>query len=293
VPPTFALLLMTAVWGVTFVQVKDAVALYPIFLFLAWRFAVSAATLGIPFATRVRRLDRRGIASGLLLGVFLATGYALQTFGLSKASVTSTGFITGLFVPLTPVFAALIFRDRIGVSGWIGTGLATAGLALLSGVEVGSLTASLLLFGGACAFALHIVFTSRFAPRYDVAALTLLQMVLAFAAFTLIGFSVETWEMPSGWTVWGAILVTGIFASALGFVIQTWAQSKTTATKAALVITMEPVFAALFGYLLAGDRLEPAAWLGALGILGGMLVAEPALLDWRRHWPKRSQPDMI
>jgi drug/metabolite transporter (DMT)-like permease len=108
VPPTFALLLMTAVWGVTFVQVKDAVALYPIFLFLAWRFAVSAATLGIPFATRVRRLDRRGIASGLLLGVFLATGYALQTFGLSKASVTSTGFITGLFVPLTPVFAALI-----------------------------------------------------------------------------------------------------------------------------------------------------------------------------------------
>ncbi len=208
-PPTFALLLMTAVWGVTFVQVKDAVALYPIFLFLAWRFAVSTATLGIPFATRVRRLDRRGIAAGLLLGVFLATGYALQTFGLSKASVTSTGFITGLFVPLTPVFAALIFRDRIGVGGWIGTGLATAGLALLSGVEVGSLTASLLLFGGACAFALHIVFTSRFAPRYDVAALTLLQMVLAFAAFTVIGFSVETWETPSGWTVWGAILVTG------------------------------------------------------------------------------------
>jgi drug/metabolite transporter (DMT)-like permease len=291
--PTVALLAMTAVCGVTFVQVKDAVALYPIFLFLALRFAVSTATLGIPFGGRLRRLDRRGVASGLLLGVFLATGYALQTFGLSKASVTSTGFITGLFVPLTPVFAALIFRDRIGVSGWIGTGLAAAGLALLSGVEVGSLTASLLLFGGACAFALHIVFTSRFAPQYDVAALTLMQMVIAFVAFTVLGFAVETWETPRGWTIWGAVLVTGIFASALGFVVQTWAQSKTTATKAAVVITMEPVFAALFGYLLAGDRLEPAAWLGALGILAGMLVAEPALLDWRRRRPGRPRADMI
>jgi drug/metabolite transporter (DMT)-like permease len=194
---------------------------------------------------------------------------------------------------MTPVFAALIFRDRIGVSGWIGTGLATAGLALLSGVEVGSLTASLLLLGGACAFALHIVFTSRFAPQYDVASLTLVQMVLAFVAFTVLGFVVETWETPRGWTIWGAVLVTGIFASALGFVVQTWAQSKTTATKAALVITMEPVFAAFFGYLLAGDRLEPAAWLGALGILAGMLVAEPALLDWRRRWPKRPRADMI
>jgi drug/metabolite transporter (DMT)-like permease len=115
--PTVALLLMTAVWGVTFVQVKDAVELYPIFLFLALRFAVSTAALGIPFGARLRRLDRRGFAAGLVLGAFLATAYVLQTFGLSKATVASTGFITGLFVPLTPVFAALIFRDRIGASG--------------------------------------------------------------------------------------------------------------------------------------------------------------------------------
>jgi drug/metabolite transporter (DMT)-like permease len=278
--PTVALLLMTAVWGVTFVQVKDAVELYPIFLFLALRFAVSTAALGIPFGARLRRLDRRGFAAGLVLGAFLATGYALQTFGLSKATVTSTGFITGLFVPLTPVFAALIFRDRIGASGWVGTGLATAGLALLSGVEVGSVAASLYLLGGACSFALHIVFTSRFAPRYDIAALTLLQMLVALGAFGAIGLASEPLETPRGWTIWGAVLVTGVFASALGFVVQTCAQSKTTATKAALVITMEPVFAGLFGYLLAGDRLSAVAWVGAAVILGGMLVAEPALLDW-------------
>jgi drug/metabolite transporter (DMT)-like permease len=283
--PTVALLLMTAVWGVTFVQVKDAVELYPIFLFLALRFAVSTAALGIPFGARLRRLDRRGFAAGLVLGAFLATGYALQTFGLSKATVTSTGFITGLFVPLTPVFAALIFRDRIGASGWVGTGLATAGLALLSGVEVGSV--------GACSFALHIVFTSRFAPRYDVAALTLLQMLVALGAFGAIGLASEPLETPRGWTIWGAVLVTGVFASALGFVVQTWAQSKTTATKAALVITMEPVFAGLFGYLLAGDRLSAVAWVGGAVILGGMLVAEPALLDWLRRWRRRPLEDML
>jgi drug/metabolite transporter (DMT)-like permease len=291
--PTGALLLMTAIWGVTFVQVKDAVELYPIFLFLALRFAVASAVLGVPFGGRLRLVNRRGVASGLLLGVFLATGYALQTVGLSKASVTSTGFITGLFVPLTPVFAALIFRDRIGASGWVGTALATAGLALLSGVEVGSAVASLLLFGGACSFALHIVFTSRFAPRYDIAALTLVQMLAAFAAFSVIGLATEPLETPTGWTVWGAILVTGLFASALGFVVQTWAQSKTTATKAALVITMEPVFAGLFGYLLAGDRLGAAAWVGAAVILGGMLVAEPALLDWLKRWRRGPVPDML
>lgn len=291
--PTLALILMTAVWGVTFVQVKNAVELYPIFLFLGLRFAVSAAALGLPFGGRLRRVDRHGLASGLLLGVFLATGYALQTVGLSKATVTSTGFITGLFVPLTPVFAALIFRDRIGATGWLGTALATAGLALLSGVEVGSAVASLLLFGGACSFALHIVFTSRFAPRYDVAALTLLQMLVAFVAFAAIGLAVEPLETPRGWTVWGAVLVTGVFASALGFVVQTWVQSRTTATKAALIITMEPVFAGLFGYLLAGDRLSAAGWLGCAVILAGIFASEPALLGWLRQRRRRPAADML
>jgi drug/metabolite transporter (DMT)-like permease len=281
--PVLALVAVTAVWGVTFVQVKDAVELYPVFLFLALRFAVATATLGVPFAARLRRLDRRGLASGAVLGGFLAAGYALQTFGLARTSVTSSGFITGLFVPLTPVFAAFLFRDRVGASGWTGTTLATAGLALLSGIEVGSVAASLLLFGGACAFALHIVFTSRFAPRHDVAALTLLQMAVCFAAFVAIGLAAEGVETPQGATVWGAVVVTGLFASALAFIVQTWAQSRTTATKAALIITMEPVFAGLFGYLLAGDRLGGLGWLGCAVILAGIAVSEPALLAWLRR----------
>src|SRR5918999_2165351 len=286
---------MTAVWGVTFVQVKDAVELYPIFLFLALRFAVASATLGVPFGSRLRLVDRRGLVSGLLLGVFLAAGYALQTVGLSKASVTSAGFITGMFVPLTPVFAALIFRDRIGRAGWVGTALATLGLALLSGVELGSLGADLLVLGGAASFALHIVFTSRFAPRYDVAALALVQMLVACVAFTAIALAAEPLEVPRGWTVWGALIVTGLFASALAFIVQTWAQSRTTATRTALIFTSEPVFAGLFGYLLAGDRLAAVAWLGCAGILTGILVSQPALVDWLNRWrrPGRPAPDLL
>lgn len=274
--PLLALVAITAVWGVTFVQVKDAVELYPIFLFLGFRFGIASLALGLPLGGRLRRLDRRGLASGLALGCFLAGGYALQTVGLSRTTVTSTGFITGLFVPLTPVFAAIIFRDRIGLSGWVGTATATAGLALLSGVQVDSLGADLLVLGGAASFALHIVLTARFAPRYDVAALTLVQMLVACVSTGAIGLAGEPPSFPRGWTVWGALLVTGLFASALGFAVQTWAQSRTTATKAALVITMEPVFAGLFGYLLAGDRLGAAGWAGCATILAGILLAEPA-----------------
>lgn len=274
--PLLALVAITAVWGVTFVQVKDAVELYPVFLFLGIRFAIATLALAPPAARRLRGLGARGIGSGLLLGCCLAGGYALQTVGLHRTSVTSTGFITGLFVPLTPVFAALLFRDRIGVFGWLGTALATVGLAMLADFGLGDLGPDLIVLAAAASFALHIVFTARFAPRYDATALTFLQLATACAVNGAIGLASEPFSVPRGWTVWGALVVTGLFASALGFGVQTWAQRRITATKAALVITMEPVFAGLFGYLLAGDRLGALGIAGCLVILAGILLAEPA-----------------
>jgi drug/metabolite transporter (DMT)-like permease len=139
------------------------------------------------------------------------------------------------------------------------------------------------------------VFTSRFAPRYDVAALALVQMAVAFAAFGAIALAAEPLAPPRGWTVWGALIVTGVFASALAFVVQTWAQSRTTATRTALIVTMEPVFAGLFGYVLAGDRLTAAAWAGCAFILAGIVVSQPALHDWLTRWrrPRRAAPDLL
>src|SRR5471030_1496200 len=114
----------------------------------------------------------------------------------------------------------------------------------------------------------------RYAPLYDAIGFTLVEML---AAFVVLGvFAVPQLSVPYGWTVWGALLVTGIFASALGFVVQTWAQKTTSATRTALLFTLEPVWAALFGYTLAGDRLGWAGWGGCAVIMAGIVLAEPA-----------------
>ena len=167
-----ALVLVTAVWGVTFVQVKDAVAVYPVLAFLALRFAIASATLAVPAAKRVRGLGRRGLAAGALAGVLLAAGYVLQTFGLERTSVSSAGFVTGMYVVLTPILALAIFRIRIGLAAWAGVLLATVGLAMLAGIHGGSGSGDLLVLGGAAVYSLQIVLLERFAPLHDALAFT-------------------------------------------------------------------------------------------------------------------------
>ena len=132
------------------------------------------------------------------------------------------------------------------------------------------------MLGGAAAFALQIVLMERYAPRYDPLALTQVEMLAAFAGFLALALAAGQLELPRGWTVWAALLVTGVFASALAFLIQTWAQRQTTATQTAVVFALEPVFAGLFGYWLAGDRLGAAGWIGCAAILAGIALAEPA-----------------
>jgi drug/metabolite transporter (DMT)-like permease len=283
-----ALVAVTAVWGLTFVQVKDAVELYPLFAFLAVRFAIASATLALPGYRRLRGLGRRGSVAGAGLGLLLAAGYALQTAGLERTTVSSTGFITGLYVVFTPLLALLLFGTRIGAATLAGVGLSTLGLALLSGVDAGSLTGDLLVLGGAAAYSLQIVLMERYAPRYDPLAFTLAEMLAAFVGFTAVAVALGQIEVPRGWTVWGALLVTGVFASALAFLVQTWAQRRTSATRTALAFAMEPVFAAAFGFWLAGDRLGAGGWAGAVLIMAGIVAAEPAAADTlRRLLPRR------
>jgi drug/metabolite transporter (DMT)-like permease len=269
------LLAVTAVWGVTFVQVKDAVAIYPLFAFLAVRFAIAGATLAPVGVTRMAALGRGGARAGVVLGLLLATGYGLQTAGLQRTTVSATGFVTGLYVVLTPVLALALFRVTTRAAAWVGVALATGGLALLSGVSAGSPAGDLLVLAGAAAFALQIVFVERWAPRFDPIALTQVEMLAALAAFLVIALALGDLSVPHGRTVWAALLVTGIFASALAFLVQTWAQRRTSATRVALVFAMEPVFAGIFGYALAGDRLGWAGWLGCAVIMAGIVVAEP------------------
>lgn len=274
--PILLLVAVTAIWGVTFVQVQDALVLYPLFAFLAIRFAISAVVLA-PFAWGpVRTMPREGIAAGLGIGVLLAAAYGLQTAGLELTTVTSTGFITGLYVVFTPLIAFWLFGTRVPAAAWVGVGFAVVGLLLLNGVPGGSTVGNALVLGNAVAQSFQIASMERFAPRYDPRALTFLQMTTCFVGFLVIALALGQLEVPRGWTVWGALLVTGIFAGALGYLIATWVQARTTAARAALVFTLEAPFAALFGVLLAEEVLGWIGWLGCAVMLTGIVLAEPA-----------------
>jgi len=276
VPALLALVAVTAVWGLTFVQVKEAVVLYPLFAFLAVRFAIATVTLA-PLARRpLRALPRGGWAAAAGLGLLLAAGYALQTAGLERTTVSNAGFITGLYVVFTPLAAVALLRISVAPVVWAGVALATAGLALLSGVGGADGLGDLLVLLGAAAYSLQIALLERYAPRHDPVAFTFVEMLSAFLGFAVVAVALGQVEVPAGRVVWGALLVTGVFASALAFLVQTWAQRRTSATRTALAFALEPVWAALFGFWLAGDRLGLAGWAGAALIMTGIAVAEPA-----------------
>jgi drug/metabolite transporter (DMT)-like permease len=241
-----------------------------------------------PFAWRpLRTLPRSGYAAGIGVGVLLATAYGLQTAGLELTTVASTGFITGLYVVFTPLLALAAFGTPVPRALWLGVALAVVGLLLLNGVPGGSTLGNLLVLANALFQAFQITAMERFAPRYDPRALTFLQMATSFVGFTIIALALGELELPRGATVWGALLVTGVFAGALGYLIATWVQARTTAARAALVFTLEAPFAALAGVFLANEVLGWAGWVGCAVMMAGILVAEPAAAATLRRLSRR------
>jgi len=271
------LVLVTAIWGWTFPAVKNATAQFPTFPFLALRFTLGALAL-LPFAWgSLRRLPARGWLAGLGIGSFLFLGYAFQTFGLAFTTSSKAGFITGLSVVIVPVAAAVLERRFPGWPVVSGVTLATFGLALLS--LSGSLLpgpGDLLVLLCAFSFAAHILAVGRWAPGYEARGIALLQIAVAALWSYLASW---IWQpLPSltsvAGSVWTALAVTGLLATAAAFLIQTSVQRFTTAAHTALIFSLEPVFAALFGYLLAGEVLSPRGWVGAVLILLGILASE-------------------
>lgn len=269
------LLLVTLVWGSTFVTVKDAVAAYPVFPFLALRFGFAALVLLPVGWRRLSSLGWGGVGSGVLVGLFLFAGYAFQTLGLQHTSASRAGFITGLSVAIVPVLSALLLRRLPKSESIAGVCLATIGLALLSlSRDHGLAMGDALVLLCALSFALHIVSISAFAPRMDVLALTIVQVTtvaLASAAISLFGD--RPWPVPTAST-WYSAAFTGILATAAAFAIQTSVQRFTTPTHTALVFAGEPLFAALFGTLLAGDVMTARMVAGGVLIVVGTVVSE-------------------
>ena len=220
------------------------------------------------------------LAAPLLMGLALFAGYALQTFGLRLTTPAKAGFITGLSVVIVPVVSTLALRQRLSRGVWLGVGLATAGLALLSlqvtnpvRAPLSVSTGDLLVLGCAVAFACQILLTGRFAPRWDPLLLTFGQIVVVAITAGIAALLLESPPAPGGSVLFAAAF-TGILATSLAFGIQTAAQRFTSSTRTALVFATEPVFAALFSFLLIGEVLGPRQLVGCALILAGMITAE-------------------
>jgi drug/metabolite transporter (DMT)-like permease len=270
---TISLVAVTAVWGSTFVVVKDAVERMPVMDFLAWRFAIAAIVMAAVRPRSVMTLDRRGRRAGLLLGLALGAGYIAQTFGLERTPASVSGFITGLFVVFTPLCAGVLLRKRIDRTTWFAVAVATAGLALISlrGLSIGSGEAITLLC--ALSFGLHIVGLGEWSSSYDAAGLAVVQLATV-AVISIVIAAPSSLAAPPDAGVWGAVLLTAIAATALAFFIQTWAQAHLPPTRAAVVMTMEPVFAGFFGVAIGGDSLSGRVIAGALLVLAAMYLVE-------------------
>lgn len=265
---TLALVAVAFVWGATFVVVQEAVDRLPVFAFNAWRFTIAALVLGVAVRHQFRELGRAGLIRGAVLGAALWAGYAFQTFGLTLTTAPKAGFITGMVVVLAPLFQAIVLRRAPGRAATVGAGAATLGLALMT------LEGSLLPSGGdllvllcAVSFALHLVGLGAWSPRHPTGALATVQLATGAALHT-VGGAVQDLTTGSGYGwmpadpyVWGSLVFTAVFASALAFFAQTAAQRVLSPTRTAVIFTMEPVFAWL------------TSWLGvpvllALGVIG-------------------------
>jgi drug/metabolite transporter (DMT)-like permease len=270
---TVSLVAVTAVWGSTFVVVKHAVERMPVMDFLAWRFAIAAIVMAAVRPRSVLALDARGRRAGVALGLALGGGYIAQTVGLQHTPASVSGFITGLFVVFTPLCAAALLRRRVAGMTWLAVGLATIGLGLISlhGFSIGGGEALTLLC--ALAFGLHIVGLGEWSSSYDAFGLAVVQLMTVAVMCILIA-APSSLAPPPDAGVWGAVLLTAIAATAIAFFIQTWAQSHLAPTRAAVVLTMEPVFAGIFGVAIGGDTLSARTIVGAALVLAAMYTVE-------------------
>ncbi len=270
-----SLILVALVWGATFVAVKNAVADMPPFRFIAIRFAIACLFLLLLFPRKPVSVDKRNFFAGITIGLFLFGGYSFQTIGLKFTTASNAGFITGLSVVMVPLFLTLATRRLPGLYTFTGVVSATIGLALLSlGPGFSLNRGDWLVFLCAISFAMHIISVGKFAPNLDATALAIIQIATVAAAASLTSLAWESQPLIFTRDVWIGLLVTAIPATSLAFLIQTRMQKFTTSTRTAIIFTSEPVFSAMFAYILAGEKLTSQGMLGAALVLAGMLLSE-------------------
>lgn len=267
----WALLGVAATWGAVFVLMKDVIDRQDVNSFLSTRFLLAFIILVLVRPKSLTLISRDLVTKGALLGFALGTGYIFQTFGLQQTTPAITGFITGLYVVITPLIAALFLKEKLAPLIWVSVLLATIGLGLLSirGWQVG--VGEIFLLIGAIFFALHIIGLGLWSRGRDAYTLALIQLGTSALVSGVATFK-NGYQPPPDIGVWGVILFSAIFATAGAFVIQTWAQAQISATRIAVILTMEVVFAALFSVLAGKESLSVQIFFGGVLVLIAMLT---------------------
>ncbi len=271
------LLLVAISWGFTFALVQDAISSVPVYTFLFWRFLFAFGFMLIISWKHLSNLTKPTIYAASILGVLNFLGFALQTYGLTFTLSSTVAFITGLNVIFIPFIAYLFFKKSISIYALIGAGMAIAGLWFLttqSDISVGAGEYYTLLC--ALMFSLHIIYTDRFAKRHEVMLLVTIQFGVVTLASLVMGISIDDTIMPSSYSYEFilALVTTVLFATVFAFWAQTSMQRYTTPTKTALIFSMEPLSAAVFGYFYLGEILLPIQLFGGALMIAGVLFAE-------------------
>jgi drug/metabolite transporter (DMT)-like permease len=275
---TSLVLMVTAIWGGSFVVMKDALVRMDVNSFLGWRFMIATLLLIAMRPKTLKHFNKKFLLKGVVVGSLLGSGYIFQTFGLTQTTVAKTGFITGLYAVFTPLLAAGLFKKQVSRVQWAATALAFAGLAMLSfkglslGIGESLVLVSALLFAG------HIIALGEWSSGMDTYALTVVQMASVSAISFIASLTTKT-EAPHDAGVWKAIIFTAVFASAFAFLIQTWTQSFMAPTAIGILLTMEYIFAAIFGVIFGHEHL------GLRTLIGGSLVIVALVVIIRSEEP--------
>lgn len=272
-----ALIFVTAVWGATFVSVKEAINHIEPFYFLALRFSIATLLMVMIANKRLLNITWPAFWKGCLIGIFLFVGYSFQTFGLKYTSASNAGFITGLSVVIVPLLTTVVQKKTPGLIPTLGIMSATLGLGLLTISETLRFNfGDVLVFFCAFSYALHIMLVGKHSPDNDTMILATVQIGTVAIASFFAALIKEAAPTTASFTVqvWQAILITAVFATALAFFLQTWTQKYTSPTHTAIIFTMEPVFAAIFAYFIGGENFTLQQGIGAIFILSGMVATE-------------------
>ena len=267
----WALLTVSAAWGMAFVVMKDAIERQSVNNFLFTRFTLAVIVMVALKPQVLKKLDRDLIIRAGSAGIFLGLGYIFQTLGLARTGAAITGFVTGLYVVFTPLLAYFFLKERLTKLIWACVFMATIGLGLLSirGFSVG--IGEMLVLASAFFFAAHIIALGKWSSGRDVYAMTIVQLAMC-ALLSGLASIPQGYSAPPDYGVWAVVVFTAVICTAVAFVVQTWSQAHMTTTKVAVILTMEVVFAALFAIIFGGERLTLQATLGGLMVLTAMFM---------------------